>query len=133
MPRRSSFSSNQSPSRRSHLLAGPKPKPSPQRTSSRYARYQPSFGDGLLSSVATGFAFGAGASAAHEAVRGLAGSLSKGSAAENQPLYLESHFSKRCDWEIEKYKECLEYNSNQTKPCQAYADVLRTCQSKFIQ
>ena len=131
MPRRSSFSSSRSPPTRSAAARpAPRPAPAPQAPAQPQTGTSSGFGSGLLGTVATGMAFGAGSEIAHQAVRGIMGGSSRHEAQEQSvPTTQDSSFSfQSCQMEQNNFTDCLKFNPKDIQACQSYADLLQQCQ-----
>ena len=133
MPRRSGFSSRGSSNRQSSARAQPAPQPAPraQPQPQAQATGQPGFMSGMMGTVMTGMAFGAGSEVAHQAVRGMMGSNSSHGevqqASEAQPA---SYQAPKCQMESTNFVECLKTNGNNLSFCQNYYDLLKMCESR---
>ncbi|KAK1930940.1 Uncharacterized protein P3T76_013529 [Phytophthora citrophthora] len=130
--------------RRAPAPAQPRrPAPAPARTQAAPAPAHQSSSSGggmmsgLMGTVAQGMAFGTGSAIAHRAVGAVAGSLSGGSDAPQQPEAVpvsqdyqaaQPPQQDQCGPDQKAFLECLNSNSNDISSCQFYLDQFKQCQ-----
>ena len=134
MGRRSSFSSRSSSkpsSRSSYAQAAPRPAaPAPAQAQSGGML------SGMMGTMFTGMAFGAGSEVAHQAVRGVMGGNSHAAPADSQQQAMNQaqaqpvQQAQSCQMENSNFVECLKFNSNNISACQDYLNLLKTCESQ---
>ena len=120
------------------------PRASPSRLNEQHAAppRQGMFGGGGLGSMlATGMAFGAGSEVAHQAVRGMMGGgdrrsqelVQQGGVDQYVPtqstqMAETSQPMMKCQWENEKFIQCIKNNPDTIGTCQEYFDKIRECE-----
>lgn len=138
MPRRSSFGGSRrmsSPTRSSMFRQAP-PRQGPTTQAPPQSR-----GMGLGGILAQGMAFGAGSEMAHSAIRGMSG----GHGYEQQPVVQQSmdqqydqgqqqqqQQQNYCQYENEKFIQCLKANNDSIKECQPFFEMLKQCEKKLM-
>ncbi len=121
-----------SPTRNATYAQAPLSKPAP---SSVQSGSQGGMFSGLMGTMATGMAFGAGSEVAHQAVRGLmGGGQSQPMVVNQQPMTQASNQTQQqnmCQFENKQFVECLKSNSDSLGSCQSYFDLLKGCEKSY--
>lgn len=136
---RSSFGSRKaySPPRSSRAAIPPS-----RLNSSATSSQKPSMFSGLGSTMAHGFAFGAGSGIAHSAVGGLMGNRGGNATEQNgsqeQPMAYggsqveqQQTINNPCMNETTSFLNCLKENSNNIEACQNMMAMLKSCEQKY--
>ena len=126
--RRSGFSRSRSSSRSSRNTRTAQAPPR-QNTNTKPQAKSGGMFSGLMGTMFTGMAFGAGSEVAHTVVGSMMG---KGQNQEQAPQQAEQnnqqHQQNSCSNENNRFVECLKLNSNSISDCQIYLDLLKQCE-----
>lgn len=140
MGRSRSSRSAPAPARRAPAPAQPKrqaPPPAKTQAAPAPAPAQQSSGmlGGLMSTVASGMAFGTGSAIAHRAVGAVTGSFGGSSEAEQEAPVVEAAEQSQpqaqaCFRDQKAFLDCLNVNQNDISSCQFYLDQFNQCKTQ---
>lgn len=82
---------------------------------------------GLMGTMFTGMAFGAGSEVAHTVVGNMMGKGQQEQAPQ-QAEQTQQTQQQNCSSENNRFVECLKLNSNSIQDCQIYLDMLKQCE-----
>lgn len=83
---------------------------------------------GLMGTMASGMAFGAGSAVAHKAVDAAANSLFGGGDKPAAPATSSPAVGGPCSLEHQSFLKCLERSNNDASACSSYFENLSACQ-----